>query len=417
MHFFYKLLTYIFYPFSFVYLFIRKIKKKEDPTRYKEKLAQIDELRGEGFLIWFHVASVGEGLSILPLIENFEQEQKVKKILITSITLSSAAVLKKRLENSEKVVHQFLPLDIPHITFKFLKHWSPNLAIFIDSEIWPNLIFQIKEKKIPLLLVNARITKKTFSGWRLTGKFGKKIFQKFDLCIAANNESENYLKILGSNNIKNYGNLKFAKTKHNHQDIPDPHFVDKIKNKKIWCASSTHKSEEIFCAYTHLKLKENYKDILTIIIPRHISRIKSISSELSKLNLKVVLYSNFDNSKNDFDILLIDTYGETSKFFGISKYVFLGGSLIKHGGQNPIEASRLGCKVFHGPNVYNFTEIYKFLNSLGISKQVDSNEELNQSLVEEFKQNRPKNIQIIEKIDNYGLNVLNNVIKDIKKYI
>ena len=129
------------------------------------------------------------------------------------------------------------------------------------------------------------------------------------------------------------------------------------------------------------------------------------------------MYSNFDNSKNDFDILLIDTYGETSKFFGISKYVFLGGSLIKHGGQNPIEASRLGCKVFHGPNVYNFTEIYKFLNSLGISKQVDSNEELNQSLVEEFKQNKPKNIQIIEKIDNYGLNVLNNVIKDIKKYI
>jgi len=417
MHFFYKLLTYIFYPFSFVYLFIRKIKKKEDPTRYKEKLAQIDELRGEGFLVWFHVASVGEGLSILPLIENLEKEQKIKKILITSITISSAAVLKKRLENSEKVVHQFLPLDIPHITFKFLKHWSPNLAIFIDSEIWPNLIFQIKEKKIPLLLINARITKKTFSGWKFTGKFSKKIFQKFDLCIAANNESENYLKILGSNNIRNYGNLKFAKTKHSHQDTPNPHFVDKIKNKKIWCASSTHKSEEIFCAYTHLKLKENYKDILTIIIPRHISRIKSISSELSKLNLKVVLYSNFDNSKNDFDILLIDTYGETSKFFGISKYVFLGGSLIKHGGQNPIEASRLGCKVFHGPNVYNFTEIYKFLNSLGISKQVDSNEELNQSLVEEFKQNRPKNIQIIEKIDNYGLNVLNSVIKDIKKYI
>ena len=162
MHFWYKFLTYLFYLFSPIYFFIRKLKKKEHSTRYKEKLSHIKTQRDKGFLLWFHVASVGEGLSILPLVEHFEHDEKIKIILITSITLSSSEVLKKKLQGNKKVIHQFLPLDVPKLVNKFLKHWSPNLSIFIDSEIWPNLIFKIKEKNIPLLLINARITKKTF---------------------------------------------------------------------------------------------------------------------------------------------------------------------------------------------------------------------------------------------------------------
>ena len=158
-------------------------------------------------MIWFHVASVGEAMSILPLIENFDQEKKINKILITTITLSSAQILKKKLIQNRKVIHQFLPLDVPKFVNKFLKHWSPNLSIFVDSEIWPNLIFETKKRNIPLLLVNGRITKKSFSRWRFLHTFSKKIFEKFDLCIVANEETENYLKILGAQNIKNYGNL------------------------------------------------------------------------------------------------------------------------------------------------------------------------------------------------------------------
>ena len=421
MYFWYKLLTYLFYPFAPFFLFLRKLKKKEHSIRYKEKLSQINTPRGEGFLIWFHVASVGEAMSILPLIENFEQDGKIKRILITSITVSSAEVLKKKFNKNTKVIHQFLPFDILKYVKKFLKHWSPNLSIFIDSEIWPNLIFQIKERNIPLLMVNGRITKKTFSRWKFSKNFSKKIFEKFDLCIVANNETENYLKILGAQNIKNYGNLKFANTKLNSNNNLNSAFLNKIKNRKIWCAASTHPSEEIFCAKTHLMLKKNYNNILTIIIPRHVDRIKTINDELSNLNLTISLFSKFDQMNIDTDILLIDSYGETSKFYNISKCVLLGKSLIKSptngGGQNPIEPSRLGCKIFHGPNVSNFTEIYEYLKSLGVADQVSSPEELNQSLVEEFKEDKANNNQVIEKIDNYGLNILNNVIKEIKIYI
>ena len=360
-------------------------------------------------------------MSILPLIENFEQDGKIKRILITSITMSSAEVLKKKFNKNTKVIHQFLPFDILKYVKKFLKHWSPNLSIFIDSEIWPNLIFQIKERNIPLLMVNGRISKKTFSRWKSLKNFSKKIFEKFDLCIVANNETENYLKILGAQNIKNYGNLKFANTKLNSNNNLNAAFLNKIKNRKIWCAASTHPSEEIFCAKTHLMLKKNYNNILTIIIPRHVDRIKTINDELSNLNLTISLFSKFDQMNTDTDILLIDSYGEASKFYNISKCVFLGKSLIKSlindGGQNPIEPSRLGCKIFHGPNVSNFTEIYEYLKSLGVADQVSSPEELNQSLVEEFKEDKANNNQVIEKIDNYGLNILNNVIKEIKIYI
>ena len=417
MYFWYKLLTYLFYPFTPFFLFLRKLKKKEHPIRYKEKLSQINTPRGEGFLIWFHVASVGEAMSILPLIENLEQEQKIKKILITTITLSSAEVLQKRLSENKKIVHQFLPFDIPIFVNKFLNHWSPNLSIFVESEIWPNLIFQIKKRNIPLLLVNGRITKKTFNRWNLLKNFSKKIFEKFDLCLVANTESENFLKILGVQNIKNYGNLKFTNTKINSKKSLDSILINKIEGRKIWCAASTHPTEEIFCAETHLKLKKIYNNILTIIIPRHVNRVRKIKDDLSNLNLKIVSYSSFNKMSIDTDILVIDTYGEASKFFNVSKCVFLGGSLIKHGGQNPIEPSRLGCKIFHGPNVNNFTEIYEYLKSLGVANKIHSPEELNQSLVEELKSNKADNDEIIEKIENYGQNILNNVIKELKKYI
>ena len=203
MYFWYKFFTYLFYPFAPFYLYFRKLRKKEDLTRYKEKLSKIDVPRDNGFLIWFHVASIGEAMSILPLIENCTEEKKIDKILLTSITLSSGNVLKKRFSQNVKVFHQFLPLDISVWTNKFLDHWKPNLSIFIDSEIWPTLILQINKKKIPLLLINARITKKTFLRWKLLIGFAKKIFEKFDLCIVSNAESESFLKILGAKNIKN----------------------------------------------------------------------------------------------------------------------------------------------------------------------------------------------------------------------
>ena len=421
MYFWYKFLTYLFYPLAPLYLYFRKLKKKEDPIRYKEKLSKINTPRDNGFLIWFHIASVGEAMSILSLIENCIEEKKIKKILLTSITLSSGKILEKRFHQNTKVIHQFLPLDIPILTKKFLDHWKPNLSIFIDSEIWPNLIVQINEKKIPLLLINGRITKKTFNRWRVVKDSAKKIFEKFDLCLTSNKESENFLKILGAKNIKNYGNLKFAQSKKNLNNKLDDFILNKIKNRKIWCAASTHPTEESFCAKTHLKIKKNFSNILTIIIPRHIDRVAKIKEELSNLHLKVALYSKPEELSENTDILIIDSYGETSKFYNISKYVFVGKSisktLILNSGQNPIEPARLGCKIFHGPNVSNFVEIYDYLKTLGVTKKVNNYDELGLSLVEEFKDDKAKNEEISTKIENYGQNIFNNVIIELKKYI
>ena len=421
MYFWYKLLTYLFYPFAPIYLQLRKLKNKEDSERYKEKLSIINMPRGEGFVAWFHVASVGEAMSILPLIDKCVQEQKINKILITSITLSSGKILEKKFNQDPKVVHQFLPLDVPVFTNKFLKHWKPNLSIFIDSEVWPNLILQTSEKKIPLLLINARITKKSFVRWKLLANFAKKIFEKFDLCIVSNKESENFLKILGAKNIKSYGNLKFSNIKEDLKKKLSTVFLDKIKNRKIWCAASTHPTEEILCAKSHLAIKKKYNDILTIIIPRHIDRVEKINKELSNLNLNIVLSSNLNEVDIETDILLIDSYGEALKFYDISKYVFLGKSLVKSlindSGQNPIEPARLGCKILHGPNVSNFAETYEYFKKLGITKEVNNSDELSLLLVEEFKEDKPKNHEIGEKIEDYGQNILNNVIKEIKKYI
>ena len=421
MYFWYKFFTYLFYPFAPFYLYFRKLRKKEDFIRYKEKLSKINIPRDNGFLIWFHIASIGEAMSILSLIENCIEEKKIDKILLTSITLSSGKILEKKFSQNTKVIHQFLPLDIPILTKKFLEHWRPNLSIFIDSEIWPNLILQINEKKIPLLLINGRITKKTFNRWKLIINFAKKIFGKFDLCLASNKESENFLKILGAKNIKNHGNLKFAQARKNLSNKLDVSLLNKIKNRKIWCAASTHPTEEILCAKSHLKIKKNFSNVLTIIIPRHIDRATKIDMELSNLHLKVAFYSKVDQLNESTDILIIDSYGESLKFYNISKYVFLGKSLSKtlimNSGQNPIEPARLGCKIFHGPNVTNFIEIYEYLKTLGITKEVNNSDELSLSLVEEFKEDKAKNDEISAKIQNYGQNIFNNVIIELKKYI
>ena len=419
MYYWYKLLTYLLHFFSPIYIFIRRLKKKEHPTRYKEKLSRINVPRGEGFLLWFHVASIGEAISIFPLIENLERDNKINKILITTITLSSAEIIKKKFSLNQKIVHQFLPLDIPKYVYIFLKHWSPNLSIFIDSEIWPNLILEIKKKNIPLFLINGRITRKSFNRWKLIKNFAKKIFQKFDVCISSNKETENYLKILGAKNIKNYGNLKFANIK--SEKISDSIYLNKIKNRKIWCAASTHPTEEKICAEVHLKIKKTYNNILTIIIPRHVHRIEKIKSELLSLDLKVVLHSKFDQISDDTDILLVDSYGEAINFFSISRCVFLGKSLnkslIKDSGQNPIEPSRLGCKIFHGPNVSNFVEIYDFLHTLGAAKKINNIQELGHALVDEFSKDKSKNIEIIKKLENHGHSTLSNIIRELKEYI
>ena len=351
MLFFYRILINITFFLSPLIIFFRILQKKEDPTRVKEKLCFFSKKRKKGKLIWFHGASVGEFLSIVPLIEKYENDKRVSQILITSNTLSSSKIISKL--NSKKVVHQFFPIDTNFLSKNFLEYWKPSLVLFIDSEIWPNMILNLEKKNIPIVLINGRITKKTFSRWMNYSKFSNYIFSKFRLCLSSSEESKKYLKKLGAKKIRYIGNLKFSQSENeiNTVNLKTKKFISK---KIVWCASSTHNKEEEFCGLVHQKLKNKYKNLLTIIIPRHINRTEEIENQLKTIGLKV--HKDLPEKKipNNIDVYLVNSYGKTKPFFSICKNVFLGGSIINHGGQNPLEAARFGCNILHGKNVSNF---------------------------------------------------------------
>ena len=405
----YNIFIDIFCIFSKTYLKIRIKNKKEHPERYLEKLSITNLPANKDRIIWFHAASVGELLSIFPLMDKFLKENLFEKILVTSITLSSSQIFDKKYKNNEKIIHQFLPIDKSKFIKKFLSHWKPNALILIESEIWPNLISEVKKNNIPLILLNARITSKTFFKWKFLKNFALSIFKKIDLCIASNKETEIFLEKLGAKKIKNLGNLKFS-----------GNVTLQKKNeskKKIWCAVSTHPSEEIICAKAHLKLKLENKNTLGIIIPRHISRINSIKKSLLNLNLEIQTVGESENIKDSTDILLVNTYGEVTKYLSLSNLAFLGGSLVKHGGQNPIEAAKLGCKICHGPHIQNFGEVYEYLYNSNLSKVINNDDELYKFLKINFHSDFDEKENIIRKINEHGENILSNVMKEIKNHL
>ena len=396
---FYRFLINLIFIFSPLIIIFRIAKKKENFFRVKEKLGIFSRKKLKGKIIWFHGASVGEIQSIVPLIENFEKNKKISQILVTSNTLSSSSIIEKM--KLKKTVHQFFPIDTNFISKKFLNYWKPSKAFFVDSEIWPNTINNLCEKKIPIILLNARITKKTFNRWMLFSNFAESLFNKFDLCLSSNKESIKYLKKLGAKNIKFFGNLKFTQSEKD-TTILDKNFRNFVIKKKTWCASSTHFSEEKFCGNVHLKLKKKYKNLLTIIIPRHINRCKSIQKELGKLSLKVHLHEPRKKINPDIDIYLVNSYGSTKSFYNICKNIFLGGSLIEHGGQNPLEAIRYGCNISHGPYISNFREIYEFLKKRKLSNKINDQNQMIKILEKFFKKkffskNIIKNMNLIGK--------------------
>ena len=412
---FYRILINLTFIFSPLIIIIRIKKKKEHPTRFKEKFCFNTKKKVKGKLIWFHGASVGEILSIIPLIERLEKNKKIKQILITSNTLSSSRVLSGL--KLRKTVHQFFPIDTDYHTKKFLNYWDPSIAFFVDSEIWPNMVTKIKKKSIPLVLINGRITKKSFKKWKIFSSNAKKIFQKFDLCLTSDSRSLKYLKLLGAKNIKFIGNLKFTESEKNTGFL-NTDLIKFFLSKKIWCASSTHNIEEIICANVHSKLKAKYKNLLTIIIPRHIHRTQEILDQIKKLNLKVYLHDSKFKINEDTDIYLVNSFGQTKSFFKICKTVFLGGSLIKHGGQNPIEAARFGCNIIHGPNIWNFEEIYNLLKKHKVSNNVINHNQLTNKvdkMLNNTNKNKNKNLEL--KIKNLGNKILTSTLSQINFYI
>ena len=405
MFFLYQIILSLLVLISPILIIFRIYKGKEDKIRFREKFSIPSKKRSKGKLIWFHGASVGEILSIIPLIENYEKDKLINQILITSSTLSSSKVLKKF--KFKKTVHQFYPIDHFFFTKRFLEYWKPNLAIFIDSEIWPNMFKKLEERKISLILLNARITKKTFLRWFSLKNVSQKVFNKISIAYPQNLETKYFLKKLKVKKIKTIGNLKFAEQ--------DNEIMNKLnfrfKSKKIWVASSTHSDEEIFCGKTHIELKKKIKNLLTILIPRHIHRAQEIKSELESLRLNVATHSSNTKNLKNIDIYIVDTFGETKKFHKVGTSVFIGGSIINRGGQNPLEAARYGARILHGPNVDNFKDVYKSLSNLKISKKITTPRELASSII--FKRNK----KLGDKIKKIGVKILKETINDLDKLI
>jgi len=408
----YNLILFLLILISPIIILVRIFLGKEDQSRFKEKYGFLAKNDKSNETIWIHGASVGEILSIIPIVRKFEKDKKIKRILITSSTISSSHILSKF--RFKKTFHQFYPFDLNFLTKQFIDHWKPKLAIFVDSEIWPNMFNNLHKKNIPLILLNARITKKSFNRWRFFHNFSKKIFEKITLALPQNLETKKYLKLLGTKNIKFIGNLKFfggAQKNNTKNSILKKKFSKRI----IFCAASTHRTEEIFIGNVHKELKSEIKNLITIIIPRHVNRKKEIMEELNNIGLNSQFHTSRKKLSKDTDIYIVDTYGDSAKFYSLSKLTFLGGSLIPHGGQNPLESAREGNYILYGPHIENFKEVYEMLDKLKITKRINSIKNM-KSIVRQ-KINFLQRDTVNKKLKYLGDKILSKNLNEIKKLI
>ncbi len=407
----YNFLGLIITFLSPVIIIYRILKGKEDPIRFLERYCSYKESQKKIPLIWLHTASVGEMMSIIPILKRLENNKKVKRILLTSTTTSSANIfLKFKLK---KTTHKYFPIDTNLFSNRFIKFWNPSLAIFVESEIWPNMFKNLKKNKIPIILINARITKESYNQWIKFKKFSKSIFSNISLALPQNKETTKYLRSLGVKNIKFCGNLKYYDDK--HQKVKKIFVKNKFKNYKIWCAASTHYNEEIVIGNIHKKLKKKIKNILTIIIPRHIKRSKDIENDLKKIDLKVENHSQNKKILNNTDIYLVDSFGVNKFFYQLSNITFMGGSLIPHGGQNPLEPARLNNFIVHGNYIRNFKEVYSYLKRQKISSMTNSSLNIEKIICKKINRKLPS--IAIKKINNLGDKILKKNLEELNNFI
>ncbi|QGM47014.1 3-deoxy-D-manno-octulosonic acid transferase [Methylocystis heyeri] len=355
----YRLATIALTPLARPLLAIRARQGKEDPARLNERLGFASLPRPAGRLVWLHGASLGESLSLLPLIDRFIQ--RGVEVLVTSGTVTSARLLAARLPAG--AFHQFLPLDAPRFVERFLDHWRPDLALFAESELWPNIVASIHKRRAPLVLVNARISTASAERWRRAPGVGASLFGKIDLCLAQDPENAARFLGLGAPRARVAGNLKF--------DVPPPPieaaqlagFKGAIGARPVFAAVSTHPGEEAFILDAHQEMARQMPALLTVIAPRHPERGAEIAGLARSRGLNAVQRSAGAQPQRDAQIYVADTVGELGLIFRSAEVVFMGRSLAPGGGHNPIEAAKLGCAILHGPSVEDFADVYAELNA------------------------------------------------------
>lgn len=376
--FLYRIISFIFSPIIYLLIRYRLFKGKEDASRLNERFGFPTRSRPKSTLIWLHGASVGECLSMLPLINKIIDENKDAHVMVTSGTVTSAELMKKRLP--ERAFHQFIPIDTPLATKRFVKHWNPDLVLWFESDFWPNILYTIHKQKKPLVLLNGRISDKSFERWKKHAYSIKFIQSLFTLSFGQTEEDERRLKILGAKNTAMVGNLKFSAVNPPFDQNELNNIRNQIGSRPNWCMASTHDDEEMQGVYVHNMLKKKHSNLLTIIVPRHPNRAHDLEDEFISQGLNVSRRSRNEPIYDTTDIYLADTIGEMGLLYQLSNIVFVGGSLVEFGGQNMLEPMRLKRQVIIGPHAFNFREIVKKSKSQNALIEVSSKEDLAQQI-------------------------------------
>lgn len=350
----YQWLTWISAPFIDAYLLHRKGKGKEDPQRFRERYGYASIPRPKGKLIWVHAASVGEAFSVLPLMHAITAQYSGINMVLTTGTVSSAHLIENRLP--ENIFHHYVPVDRVTAVKRFLGHWQPDLAMWVESELWPNLVTETK-KHCPILLLSGRISNDSYRKWKRYRGLIKTILESFSLILAQSDIDAERFKTLGAAQVKLIGSIKYSAPALPSDPKKMGELVASIGERPVWLGASTHKGEEVILGNIHNALKEVQHGLLTIIAPRHPQRGKEIAQELTALGLKVALRSQQEKIAPDIDVYIADTLGEMGMFYRLVPIVFIGGTLIDRGGQNPLEPARLECAIIFGPSMENFHKI------------------------------------------------------------
>ena len=374
----YRAMTAALTPLVLLYLRRREGRGKEDSARVGERLGFAGLRRPPGPLLWIHAASVGEAASVLALMQRIREERPSIGILATTGTVAAARLLETRLPDG--VQHQFVPVDLPRPVERFLDHWHPELAIWVESELWPNLVLETHRRGIPMLLLNGRLSDNSVARWRLFPGLIGSMLNSFALCLAQDELQAERFRRLGAPSVASAGDLKAAAEPLAADAIALDDLRDQIGSRPVWLAASTHAGEEEIAAAAHDLVTRSHPGLLTIIAPRHPVRGETIARALAVKGLRVARRSTSDPITSETDVYLADTLGELGLFFRLAGIVFIGGSLTGKGGHNPFEAARLDCAILHGPDMANCAAMAQALAAAAASETVRDPESLGRAV-------------------------------------
>ncbi|MBC6404511.1 MAG: 3-deoxy-D-manno-octulosonic acid transferase [Rhodospirillales bacterium] len=352
----------------------RARRGKEIPERLPERWGHSDRARPGGSLIWVHAASVGESLAVLPLVTRLHEEMPQATLLMTSTTVTSARLLSERLPR--RIIHQFSPLDLPQAVGPFLDRWQPNLAIFVESELWPTQIWALDRRWIPRVLVNARTSSRSYRSWKRWPGLAETLLSGFSLVAAESARSAERLQALGASKVVTTGNLKDSAPPLPAAEAALEALRQALGTRPVWLAASTHPGEECLLFEAHLRIKRQLPDLLTLLVPRHPERGAEIAAAAEALGLTVALRSRGTEPDRQTEVYLADTLGELGLFYRLASIIFVGGSLAPVGGHNPLEPARLSAALLSGPHRDNVAEASQRLEAAGALTSVTDAESL-----------------------------------------